>query len=70
VTFAAAEQARAKGVIGAGDEVVVLLTGNGVKTPDARRFGLEPAAASDRDPELATPIRPTLDAFEEWYAAR
>ena len=36
VTIAAAGQARAAGVIGPDDEVVALLTGNGLKTPDAR----------------------------------
>lgn len=40
VTVAAAEAARRAGVIRDGDEVVCLITGNGVKTPDARRFGL------------------------------
>jgi threonine synthase len=52
VTVAAVEAARRRGVIRDGDEVVALLTGNGVKTPDARTFGLggarpaEPIAAS------------------------
>ena len=41
VTVAAAAQARARGVLRPDDEVVVLLTGNGMKTPDARRFGLD-----------------------------
>ena len=39
VTVAAVEAARARGVIRDGDEVVAILSGNGVKTPDARRFG-------------------------------
>ena len=44
VTIAAAEAARRRGVIRDGDEVVALLTGNGLKTPDAVRFGIEDAA--------------------------
>ena len=40
VTVAAVEAARRRGVIRDGDEVVVLVTGNGMKTPDARRLGL------------------------------
>jgi threonine synthase len=49
VTYAAAEAARARGVIRADDEVVVLLTGNGLKTPDARLFGLDGEARSRVD---------------------
>jgi threonine synthase len=64
VTVAAAEQARAKGIIRDGDEVVALLTGNGLKTPDARRFGTE-----ETDPELAPPIPPTYSAFDARYGA-
>src|SRR6185312_9369559 len=40
VTVAAVEAARRRGVIRDGDEVVAILSGNGLKTPDARRFGL------------------------------
>ena len=40
VTLAAAAAARRRGVIRDGDEVVALLTGNGLKTPDARTLGL------------------------------
>ena len=43
VTIAAAEAARRRGVIRDGDEVVALLTGNGLKTPDAVRFGIDDA---------------------------
>ena len=44
VTLAAAEAARQRGVIRDGDVVVALLTGNGLKTPDARTFGTADAA--------------------------
>lgn len=67
VTVAAAEAARRRDVIRDGDEVVVLVTGNGLKTPDAVRFGL---AADGRtrpgSPGLAPVIPPTLPAFEAW----
>ena len=58
VTVAAVEAARRRGVIRDGDEVVAILSGNGVKTPDARRFGV----AEDAVPP---PIEPTYDAFVE-----
>jgi len=64
VTVAAAAQARAAGIIRDGDEVVALLTGNGVKTPDARRFGVDPA---EIDP--APPIAATYSAFTARYGA-
>jgi threonine synthase len=67
VTIAAVEQARRAGVIGPDDEVVALVTGNGVKTPDARTFGLELRPAGPGEPGLAPPIRPTYAAFEAWY---
>jgi threonine synthase len=57
VTVAAVEAARARGVIRPGDEVVAILSGNGVKTPDARRFGSE-------DGPPAAPIAATYAAFE------
>jgi threonine synthase len=62
VTTAAVEAARARGVIHDGDEVVAILSGNGVKTPDARRFGL-----SDADDALADPIAATYPAFAARY---
>lgn len=69
VTLGAVAAARRRGVIREGDEVVALLTGNGLKTPDARRLGLpdgrEPTASPGR-PGLAPPIRPSLGAFESW----
>ncbi|MDQ3128039.1 MAG: threonine synthase [Chloroflexota bacterium] len=61
VTVAAVEAARARGVIRDGDEVVAILSGNGVKTPDARRFG-EPT-----DGGFAAPIPATYTAFSERY---
>jgi threonine synthase len=66
VTLGAAAAARRRGVIGPGDEVVALLTGNGLKTPDARTLGMgDPVAAPGR-PGLAPAIRPSLAAFERW----
>ena len=59
VTVAAIEAAAARGVIRSGDEVVAILSGNGLKTPDARRFG----AGDDLD-ALTAPIAPTYAAFE------
>jgi threonine synthase len=64
VTVAAAAQARKAGFIRDGDEVVALLTGNGVKTPDARRFGVD---ASEIDP--AAPIAATYSAFTARYGS-
>ncbi len=59
VTLGAVAAARRRGVIRDGDEVVALLTGNGLKTPDARTLG-EGAA------RLAPVLRPSLTAFETW----
>ena len=42
----------------------MLITGNGVKTPDARRFGLDGADAA-----VAEPIAASYAAFEAWQAA-
>ncbi|MFI5261809.1 MAG: threonine synthase [Candidatus Limnocylindrales bacterium] len=76
VTVAALQQALARGVVRPEDEVVVLLTGNGLKTPDARTVGLE-APPGGRDGArirpgqagLAEPIGPSLRSFEAWYAS-
>jgi threonine synthase len=68
VTLAAAAAARRRGVIRPGDEVVALLTGNGLKTPDARTFGLADRVASPGQPGLAPAIRPSLSAFERWLS--
>ncbi len=61
VTVAAVEAARARGVIRDGDEVVAILSGNGVKTPDARRFGEPDEGAGEG--AFADPIPATYDAF-------
>src|SRR4029079_18467391 len=66
VTVAAAAAARRRGVIRDGDEVVALLTGNGLKTPDARLLGLEDRVARPGEPGLAPVIQPNLTAFESW----
>jgi threonine synthase len=66
VTLAAAAAARRRGIIRDGDEVVALVTGNGLKTPDARLLGDEVRAASPGRPGLAPAIRPSLSAFESW----
>jgi threonine synthase len=66
VTIAAAAQARASGAIGPDDEVVVLLTGNGLKTPDAPAYGIESRRAERGGPGLADPIAPNLFAFLDW----
>jgi threonine synthase len=74
VTLGAVAAARRRGVIRDGDEVVALLTGNGLKTPDARTLGLEPGPldggrARPGEPGLAPVIRPSLTAFEAWLEA-
>jgi threonine synthase len=69
VTLGAVAAAKRRGVIRPGDEVVALLTGNGLKTPDARLFD-QPAGiasiAGPAQPGLAPVIRPSLAAFETW----
>jgi threonine synthase len=62
VTVAAVEAARRRGVIRDGDEVVAIVSGNGVKTPDARRFGVGDDAVRD-------PIEPSYDAFASAHLA-
>jgi threonine synthase len=68
VTLGAIAAARRRGVIGAGDEVVALLTGNGLKTPEARTLGLPTgdALAGPGRPGLAPVVRPSLSAVEAW----
>jgi threonine synthase len=69
VTLGAVAAARRRGVIRDGDEVVALLTGNGLKTPDARTLGgpaSEAGGARPGQPGLAPVIRPSLSAFESW----
>ena len=70
VTVAGMEQAVQRGLIGPDDEVVALITGNGVKTPDAKWFGLEAESAAWSDGispagsgGLARPIDPSYSAF-------
>ena len=69
VTLAAVAAARRRGVIRDGDEVVALVTGNGLKTPDAFEHGVaaEPVGA-DR-PGLAPVLPPSFDSFERWLQA-
>jgi threonine synthase len=69
VTIAAAQAARARGVIDDGDEVVILLTGNGLKTPDAATFDIESRPAERGRPGLAPVIAGRYAAFEAWYGA-
>jgi threonine synthase len=66
VTLATVAAARRRGVIRPGDEVVALLTGNGLKTPDARTLGHADGVARPGEPGLAPVIRPSLGAFEAW----
>jgi threonine synthase len=67
VTVSAARQARESGVLDRDEETVVLVTGNGVKTPDARFFGLD-GSEGPGGGGVAAPIDPSLDSFEEWLA--
>jgi threonine synthase len=69
VTLAATAAARRRGVIRPGDEVVALLTGNGLKTPDAIRFASatdEPQSAEPGRAGLAPVIPARYAAFEAW----
>jgi threonine synthase len=70
VTLAAAAAARRRGIIRPGDEVVALVTGNGLKTPDARGLGVADGVARPGQPGLAPAIRPSLGAFERWLDGR
>ena len=58
VTVGALRQAIERGVIGADDEVVLVISGNGLKTLDVLQRHLD------------EPIAPTLPAFEQWWTAR
>jgi threonine synthase len=69
VTIAAAEAARRNGTIRDGDEVVALLTGNGLKTPDAIGFGIETRPAELGRPGLTPVIPARFAAFEDWLSA-
>ena len=68
VTVGAVEAARRRGVIRDGDEVVAILSGNGLKTPDARRFGLGDEGAWLAEAP-AEPIAATYAAFSERYSS-
>ncbi len=70
VTVAAAAAARRRRVIRDGDEVVAILSGNGMKTPDARLLGGGEREARPGRPGLAPVIRPRLDDFEGWLEGR
>jgi threonine synthase len=56
VTVAALRKAIERGVIGSADEVVLVISGNGLKTLDVL------------EAELAAPIAPSAAAFERWWA--
>lgn len=69
VTVAAAAAARRRGVIRDGDEVVALLTGNGLKTPDARQLGLDPGTerrARPGEPGLAPVLSSRFGDVLDW----
>ena len=67
VTLGAVTAARQRGVIRDGDEVVALLTGNGLKTPDARTLGqVGGGVARPGEPGLAPVLPASLSAFEAW----
>jgi threonine synthase len=70
VTLGAVAAARRRGVIRPGDEVVALLTGNGLKTPDARSFGIAnpdvPGSARPGQPGLAPVLPARYAAVEAW----
>ncbi len=65
VTVAGLEQAIQRGLIGPDDEVVALITGNGVKTPDAKWFGLADRPSAETGPAagLSAAIEPSYGAF-------
>lgn len=58
VTVGALRRAVEGGIVGPDDEVVLVISGNGLKTLDAFQ-----AAIDD-------PIAPTFDAFDAWWSAR
>jgi threonine synthase len=69
VTIAAAAAARRRGVIRDGDEVVALLTGNGLKTPDARQLGLDAGTerrARPGEPGLAPILSSRFGDVLDW----
>ena len=58
VTLAALRRAIDAGQVRREDEVVLVITGNGLKTLDVLADGFEP---------MPEPIVPTFDAFEAWW---
>ena len=68
--MAAAAAARRRGVIRDGDEVVALLTGNGLKTPDARSLGIGSGRDGEERPGLTASIAPSFGAFEALLGER
>jgi len=60
VTLAALRRAIDAGTVGSDDEVVLVITGNGLKTLDVINEGRP----------LPEPIAPTFDAFERWWDGR
>ena len=62
VAVAGLAQAVRNGLVGPDDEVVALITGNGVKTPDAKWYGLEGPENLARG-GLASVIEPSYAAF-------
>jgi threonine synthase len=60
VTLAALRRAIGDGTVSRNDEVVLVITGNGLKTLDVIVEG----------EELPEPIAPTFDAFEAWWGER
>jgi threonine synthase len=60
VTLAALRRAIAAGTVVRSDEVVLVITGNGLKTLDVINDGRT----------LEAPIAPTFDAFERWWEER
>ena len=69
VTVAGLEQAVRRGLVGPDDEVVALITGNGVKTPDAKWFGVESGDRAEAG-GLVAAIEPSLAAFSAAGIAR
>jgi threonine synthase len=61
VTLAALRRAIADGHVQRSDEVVLVITGNGLKTLDV--------LSDDQAGSLPTPIVPTVSAFEAWWDA-
>ena len=61
VTLAALRRAIDEGRVSRTDEVVLVITGNGLKTLDVLADDLE---------TLPEPIPPTFDAFESWWATQ